>query len=113
MKILLDENVSYRIIKKIKHLFDDCKHVNEVGLIAEHDNDIWAFAQKHQYTILTFDADYQELSVLKGFPPKIIWLNTGNVRTEKLSALLIENIIQIENFHANENAGCLEITMNN
>jgi predicted nuclease of predicted toxin-antitoxin system len=105
MKVLLDENISYRLIKKIQHLFEDCKHVNQVGLVEELDVDIWAFAQKNDYTIITFDADYQELSVLHGFPPKVIWLNTRNMRTEKLAQLLIDNMNKIQAFYQNAQIG--------
>ncbi|TAE06249.1 MAG: hypothetical protein EAZ95_19255 [Bacteroidetes bacterium] len=63
------------------------------------------------YVIITFDADYQELSVLKGFPPKVIWLNTRNMRTEKLAQILIDNLEKITVFYQDAHLGCLEITV--
>jgi predicted nuclease of predicted toxin-antitoxin system len=109
MKVLLDENISYRILKKIGYLFEDCKHVNEIGLTSSSDTSIWEFAYKNGYVIITFDADYQELSVLKGFPPKVIWLNTGNMRTDKLASLIISYNKVIHDFYEDKQLGCLEI----
>lgn len=84
--------------------------MNEIGLISSSDISIWEFAYKNAYVIITFDADYQELSVLKGFPPKVVWLNTGNMKTDKLASLIISHNKTIHDFYEDKERGCLEIT---
>jgi predicted nuclease of predicted toxin-antitoxin system len=57
MKILLDENISYRVIKKIAHLYPNAHSISELGLIGSKDHQIWAFAKLNHYTIFTNDED--------------------------------------------------------
>jgi predicted nuclease of predicted toxin-antitoxin system len=44
MKILFDQNISFRIINKIKHLYPEAKQVRELGLENSTDLGIWNFA---------------------------------------------------------------------
>ncbi len=81
MSLLFDQNISFKIVKKIQGEFPDSKQIKELGLENYSDNEIWKFAKDHNYTIVTFDSDFFEISNLKGHPPKIIWLRTGNTTT--------------------------------
>lgn len=110
MKLLFDQNISYRIIRILNSTFPKCKHVREVELENKTDIEIREFARENDFTIVTFDADFYDLSIVKGIPPKIIWLRTGNTATLDISHLLIENKELIERFcdYANSNS-CLQI----
>jgi len=45
-----------------------------------------------------------------GFPPKIIWIRTGNRTSVSISQLLIKHKMRIINFIETDNQhGCLEI----
>jgi predicted nuclease of predicted toxin-antitoxin system len=70
---------------------------------------IWQFAKDNQYTILTFDEDFSELQNLYSYPPKIIWLRTGNVSTDIIASLLIQFKEDIDEFLANDELGVYEI----
>jgi len=112
MKLLFDQNISYRIVDKVDHLYKDCKQVSQVGLKNTEDLDIWHFAHKENYTIVTFDSDFYDLSLLRGYPPKIIWLRTGNATTQEIADLLISNFNLIKTFVFDleeTNNACLEI----
>ena len=78
MKLLFDQNISFRLIKQITDVFPQAQQVMEVGLTDHNDSEIWEFAREHNYTIVTFDSDFYDLSVIKGTPPKIIWLRILN-----------------------------------
>jgi predicted nuclease of predicted toxin-antitoxin system len=111
MKLLFDQNISYRIIKHLGKYFPESKHISQLGLVNFSDAEIWDFARKNEYVIVTFDADFYDLSVLAGIPPKIIWLRIGNTTTLNISNVLIKNqklIFEFSN-RENENA-CLEIS---
>lgn len=112
MKLLLDQNISYRIVKKITHHFPNCVHVSNHNLDDTEDPDIWEFAKKNDFAIVTFDSDFYDISIISGIPPKIIWLRTGNLTTNELAEVLIKNRKRIESFLKNEETKirtCLEI----
>jgi predicted nuclease of predicted toxin-antitoxin system len=88
MKLLLDQNLSYRILKKILQSFPESQQVKRLGLMNESDTVIWEFAKAHDYTILTHDSDFNEFSLINGYPPKIIWLRTGNITNDKIIELI-------------------------
>ncbi len=112
MKLLFDENISFRLINKIKSLYPNAKQVREAGLENLTDIEIWEYAKKNNFTIVTFDADFYEITVLKGQPPKVIWLRTGNTSTNNLVKIFEDNYELIYEFILNENykdIGCIEI----
>lgn len=112
MKLLFDQNISYRIISKIKDVFPNACQVRELGLENSTDQEIWKYAKNNNYTIVTFDADFYDMSNLYGHPPRIIWLRTGNRRTSDLANLLIDRNEIIQEFLENKSyksIACIEI----
>ncbi|MEQ8302042.1 MAG: DUF5615 family PIN-like protein [Cyclobacteriaceae bacterium] len=109
MKLLLDQNVSYRLVKKIELIFPESKHVSKLGLLNKPDLDIWEFARREDYVIVTFDSDYYDLSLTKGQPPKLIWIRTGNTTTSNIDRLLTQKADQISTFAKDPIISCLEI----
>ena len=91
MRLLFDQNISYRILKKLPKSFSDCVQLNQVGLKNCNDSDIWQYAHDNNYVIVTFDSDFYDISLLNSSPPKIIWLKTGNHTTQEIADLLIAN----------------------
>ena len=70
---------------------------------------IWEYAKQHGFAVVTLDADYYDLSLLRGHPPKLIWLRCGNQRTVSIERLLRSHLDRIRAFEADTTAGCLEI----
>lgn len=86
--------------------------VRELKLEDKSDIEIWNFAKDNDYTVVTFDADFYDISNIKGHPPKIIWLRTGNTRTKNVAELLISKHEIISEFLTNleyQEIACLEI----
>ncbi|WP_436418319.1 DUF5615 family PIN-like protein [Petrimonas sulfuriphila] len=44
-----------------------------------------------------------------GFPPKIIWIRTGNLKTMEIADILRNYSKDIDNFIDDNNFGCFEI----
>ena len=110
MKLLFDQNISFRIMPMLGlPAFADCRHVKTVGLNDCNDADIWQFAKQHGFTIVTFDSDFFDMSVVRGCPPKIIWLRTGNLTTSQIAEWIMMNHIKILSFIDNSEQSCLEI----
>ncbi|MCL1932483.1 MAG: DUF5615 family PIN-like protein [Candidatus Azobacteroides sp.] len=109
MKLLFDQNISFRVLRLLPDDFSDCRHVRSVGLNDCNDAKIWQYAKQNGFTIVTFDADFFDISVLRGFPPKIVWFCTGNLTTFEIAERIILNHANIVSFIDNPDQGCLEI----
>lgn len=112
MKLLFDQNISFRIISKLRDTFPEAFQVRELGLENATDHEIWKYAKRNNFSVVTFDADFYDLSNLYGHPPKIIWLRTGNRRTSDLTRLLIHKSVIIKAFLTDKsykNIACIEI----
>ena len=86
MKLLFDQNISYRISKKLIDFPITSLHVSE--------------------------CDLYDLAILKGHPPKVIWLRTGNLTTSKIVEIILKNQALITEFLISpifEKMSCLEI----
>jgi predicted nuclease of predicted toxin-antitoxin system len=115
MKLLFDQNISFKVVKGLKREFPLAKQVRELGLENSTDKEIWQYAKKERYTIVTFDSDFYDLTLLLGIPPKVIWLRFGNTSTDNLISILRENQNIINEFINNpdyKQVGCLEISKN-
>ena len=113
MKLLFDQNISFRIEKVLSQKFSHSKHISSLGLMNSKDIDIWNFAKNEGFVIVTFDSDFYDLSLINGCPPKIIWIRKGNLTTKSIVKTLEETHLIIRNFIENtekKNIACLEIT---
>jgi predicted nuclease of predicted toxin-antitoxin system len=103
--LLLDANLSYRILPRLRTLFPGATHVREHGLQAASDEEIWNFAAARALAIVTRDVDFLERSVLRvsrrePLIPKIIRLNIGNASTSEVLTFLVDAASQIRSFLA-------------
>lgn len=107
MKLLFDQNISYRLIKKINDVYEQAYSLRALGLSNSSDIDLWRYAKDNDFTIVTFDADFFDFTTLYGAPPKIIWIKTGNMTTENLANLLLERETLIRDFIKREESDIL------
>ena len=105
-KLLLDENLSQRIVARISHIYQ-IAHIKEFGLEQTDDNIIWNFAQTNDYIIVSKDSDFHQKSLLWGHPPKFIYLRVGNCPTSYIIQVLINNYPTIVTFAENETESIL------
>ena len=112
MKLLLDQNISFRIANKIQDIFPGSQQVKDLGLGNSKDSLIWTFAKENDYCIVTFDADFYDLGLIKGSSPKLIWLRLGNTSTHEIEKVLRKNFDLIKTFLTDpdyKEIGCLKI----
>ncbi|MBV8227053.1 MAG: DUF5615 family PIN-like protein [Verrucomicrobia bacterium] len=107
MKLLLDENLSERIISRIGDLFPGSTHVNAVGLREADDRAVWEWAKQHGFTILSKDTDFHQTAIVFGHPPKFIWLRIGNCQTSLITDLLRSRYDVIRQFIQSETESLL------
>ncbi|GCL40364.1 DUF5615 family PIN-like protein [Anabaena sp. FACHB-1250] len=110
MKLLLDENLSDRIINKIIDLYPDSAHVKTLALINTDDAIIWEYAKANSFVIVSKDSDFHQRSLLYGHPPKFIFLRIGNSPTSKIVQILTDNFVTIIQFDSSETESILVLT---
>ena len=62
MKLLFDENVSHTLAQMLADVFPGCSHVTNAGLRGAEDRQIWQYAQKEGFAIVSKDTDFRERS---------------------------------------------------
>ncbi|MBI4328130.1 MAG: DUF5615 family PIN-like protein [Chloroflexi bacterium] len=109
MKLLFDHHLSHKLVRRLADLFPDSTQTRLLGFGRADDNVIWEHAKQHGFIIVTLDADYYDISLLRGHPPKLIWLRCGNQKTAFIAKLLRDHPAVIAQFEKDGTAGCLEI----
>jgi predicted nuclease of predicted toxin-antitoxin system len=107
MKLLLDENLSDRIISKIIDLYPNSDHVKTLALTNTDDALIWDYAKANNFVIVSKDSDFHQRSLLYGHPPKFIYLRIGNSPTSKIIQILRDNFDTILQFGNSETESIL------
>ncbi len=110
MKILVDQNISFRLIPRIQASFPETVHVKDLGLINFKDFRIFQYARQNQFVaVLTLDEDFYNIQLEHGAPPKVVWIRTGNCSTAMLASVILQNAELIQNFLHDEQLDCLEL----
>ena len=109
MKLLLDENLSRRIIPSLQNTYPNSSHVALLQLQEATDLEIWEYAKKENYTIVTQDADFHEYSVLLDGPPLVIWLRCGNQPKNIILEKLLAYQPNIQEAEQDKNIWCIEV----
>jgi len=110
MKLLLDENLSWRMVTVLKQYFEDCIHISKAELSnPPTDTEIWKYAKQNNLVIVTNDEDFVDFVNVNRFPPKVILLRTGNQSRLFIANLLIQRKAEIEALHASDEIGLLEL----
>jgi predicted nuclease of predicted toxin-antitoxin system len=95
--LLLDNNLSYRLLAKIAELYPGSTHVARLGMDTASDDEIYRLASARGVIVVTKDQDF----VSMGRPAtgaKVVRLRTGNTSTAAIGALLAERHAEIVAF---------------
>lgn len=95
MKLLLDENLSPKLVARLAVLFPESAHVDRLGLGSISDNEIWEYAKAQGYILVSKDSDFHEKSLLQGYPPKLVWIRRGNCSTTQIEEILCRHVDDI------------------
>jgi predicted nuclease of predicted toxin-antitoxin system len=96
VRVLFNQNISFRLVKKIEAVFPGSEHVNTVGLKNKSDQSIWDYAKRENFVVVTFDSDFYDISVLYGKPPQLIWIKTFDQTTQNLEQILKNHAVDIQ-----------------
>ena len=98
MKLLLDENLSRRLVDRLADLFPGSTHVAFQGLLQAPDAAIWEYARAGGFALVTADADFYELATAFGPPPKVIWLRGCDYPTAVAERLIRGQAVRVAEF---------------
>lgn len=109
MKLLFDHNLAPSLVRRLTDLFPESEHVFNVGLSESTDIEIREYAYESQLIIVTKDVDFSDLCVMRGFPPKVVWIRRGNCSVESMESLLREHYDEISVFDEDPVNGVLTL----
>ena len=109
MKLLLDENLSPRLVNRLNQLFPGLTHVRDVGLKQAADQQIWDWARDNGFAVVTTDADFVALSQRHSWPPKVVHLEQCDFSSRIIEDWLRRNAVRISEFCKNEAIGLLSL----
>lgn len=108
-RLRLDHNRSPRLVERLADLYPDASHVAVVGLEQATDAEVWAYTGASGYAIVTKDSDFNDAAVLRGNPPKGVWLRLGNGTTGDVERALRRAVAAIATFLVDPAADVLEL----
>jgi predicted nuclease of predicted toxin-antitoxin system len=110
MKLLLDENLSRRIVPFLQAAFPDSTQVALLNLEGATDSEIWQYAKTNGFVIVSRDSDFQERSLVSGCPPQVVWLNIPNRSKIVVLNILLDHHTEIEQALIEQNRACVEFS---
>jgi predicted nuclease of predicted toxin-antitoxin system len=109
MKLLFDQNLAPSLVAHVEDLFPGSEHVFNCGLGDASDIAIWEYARDNDFTLVSKDADFVELSTLHGPPPKVVWLRLGNCVTRDIHEAIRSNSIAVAELLHDHERGVLAL----
>ena len=110
MKLLFDQNLSHKLVRRVADLFPNSTHVREVGLKEAEDPVVWEYAKQQSFMIVSKDSDFHQRSFILGFPPKVVWIRLGNCTTAEVEQVIRKNFESIKAFVENEEVAFLVLS---
>ena len=91
MKLLFDQNLSFKLPLSLNAVFPGSKHVKDFGLTGNDDEAIWQLCSNQSFVIVSKDSDFLHRSLLRGHPPKVIQVRVGNCSTQHVHVLYVRS----------------------
>ena len=105
--LLLDQNLSPRILAALQAAYPGSAHVRDFGMQSASDREIWELAKGKGFAVATKDSDFHQMSFLHGPPPKVVWLRLGNCSSDQILVALLARGERVRQFRADEDAALL------
>jgi predicted nuclease of predicted toxin-antitoxin system len=84
-RVLLDENISTALVRRLAEIGVYAQSVPYVGLSARTDREIWKYALDHDFAVVTTNArDFIQLLNVEVHPGLIVLRESGMTRDEQL-----------------------------
>jgi len=89
LKLLLDENLSRRLLPALQARFPGSSQVTLLGLQSASDAALCEYAAEHGYVLCSKDDEFHRLVAARGYRPRLVHVALGNAGNDRvLDALL-------------------------
>ena len=96
MKLLLDENLSRKIVLALQARWPGSSQVTLLGLERATDAQLCAYAAEHGYVICSKDDDFHRLVAARGYRPRLVHVSLGNATNGQILNALLDRADGIE-----------------
>ena len=96
MKLLIDQNLPGRLVPALQERFPGSLHVNEAGLGGARDIEVWNYALRGAFDIMSRDADMAMLAVRKVGDVCVVWVRLGNMPLRALLASIRDALADLQ-----------------
>lgn len=98
MKFMVDAQLPRRLARELAASGHDAVHTLDCPAgNRTQDKDIIALAIRENRVVVTKDNDFVTSFLLRGVPPKLLLITTGNISNDHLSRLLAANLTALVN----------------
>jgi predicted nuclease of predicted toxin-antitoxin system len=109
VRLMFDEPLSEELCEALADIFPGSLHVRVLGHGGATDAEVWDLARTHSCLLVSKDEDFNRLAVLRGAPPKFVWIRRGNCPTNEIARLLRQCHDEIVRFNEQQEATVLEL----
>lgn len=109
MRLLFDHNLSPRLVDRLANVYPEAQHIFLLDMAEADDRQIWDYATQANWIIVTRDSGYNDLSLIRGFPPKVIRIRRGNCSTQEIEQILRAATSVIQAFGQDQLSGILTL----
>jgi len=88
LRLLLDENLSHRLIERLADIYPGSQHVRQLGLKSAPDRIVLGYAELMEMVLVTKDTDFDDLGILRSDAVRILRLDLGNCTTDDVERAL-------------------------
>ena len=107
MKLLFDQNLSFKLADRLSDLFPASQHVRDAGMASADDADVWTYAREKGFVIVSKDSDFHLRALVEGQPPKVVWIRRGNCSTADIEQILRAHVEELRSFEIDADATVL------
>jgi predicted nuclease of predicted toxin-antitoxin system len=97
LKLLLDENLSRRIVPALSERFPGSSQAGLLGLERSADEQLCDFAAENDFVLVSKNDDFPALVVARGYRPKLIQIALGNASNDEVLSALLGAADRLEN----------------
>ena len=108
-RLFFDEPLSEKLCEKVADIFPGSLHIRLLGHAGATDVVVWDLARQHECLVVSKDEDFHRLALLRGAPPKFVWIRLGNCTTDDVAQLLRHRRTDIIRFDQQSEATVLEL----
>ena len=109
MKLLLDENLSRRLVPALQDRFPGSSQVALLGLERATDAALCNYAAEHGFVLCSKDDDFYRIVAARGYRPKLVHMALGNASNDSVLAALLSAAARIDAALADADVGVVVV----